>query len=87
MSDKLSRELIRAVEASGGGPVQIDSEGNSFVVMSIDAYLSLAGLDSEAELDASLAAVQTAMEEVRAGKARPMRDVLDELKSRLNVSR
>lgn len=87
MSGELSLELIQAVQAADGGPVQIDSGGNSFVLMSLDTYRNLKGEETEADLAESVAAVQRGLEDIGAGRTRSFRDALDDLGRARDVQR
>jgi len=43
MAPKISSELQRAVEQTAGGPVEIEGEGMSYVLMSTEVYRALLG--------------------------------------------
>ena len=76
MKPKMTPEQREALEDEHGGPIHVGADG---VLMSTDVYLFMMGLDSAAELNKSLAALQEGMNEVREGKTRPFRDLLDDL--------
>ena len=82
MDQSLSPELLRMMELRNGGPIEVECQGKSYVIMSYDAYHHLIGLDSNADLDDSVAAIKRGIEDIKAGRTRPMRDVLDEVERR-----
>ncbi|MBC7820631.1 MAG: hypothetical protein IAG10_27415 [Planctomycetaceae bacterium] len=82
---KMTRELEQAVVAQQGGPLRIAGEERSYVVMSDDRYRELSGVADDADLDASVAALQRAMADVRAGRTRPASEFLDELSHKYAV--
>lgn len=82
MDQSFSLELLRMLELRNGGPIEVECEGKSYVTMSYDACHQLIGLDSNADFDDSVAAIKRGFEDIKAGKTRPMRDALDELKHR-----
>lgn len=82
---KMTHELEQAVVAQQGGPLRIAGEEQSYVVMSDDRYRELSGVADDADLDASVAALQRAMSDVRAGRTRPASEFLDELSHKYAV--
>ena len=82
---KMTHELEQAVVAQQGGPLRIAGEERSYVVMSDDRYRELSGVADDADLDASVAALQRAMADVRAGRTRPASEFLDELSHKYAV--
>lgn len=87
MMPRLTPELRAAVEQRQGGPIRVEAEGAAFILMSIDAYRSMMGVSSDADLADSLAAIQRGMDDVRAGRTRPAREALDDISARYGISR
>lgn len=82
---KMTQELENAVSAQHGGPLRIAGEERSYVVMSDDLYRELSGVADDADLDQSVAALQRAMNDVRAGRTRLASEFLDELSRKYAV--
>lgn len=82
---KLTHELEQAIAAQQGGPLRIAGEERSYVVMSDDRFRELNGVADDADMDDSVAALQRAMADVRAGRTRPASDFLDELSRKYAV--
>ena len=57
----------------------IDGRKTHMVVMSLDVYRDMAGIGSDEQLAASLAAVEEGIQDMEAGRTRPLRDALDDL--------
>jgi len=87
MNPTLTSEQLSALEREHGGPIRVDAEGSSYVLMSLDAYRSIMGVGTEAEFAESVTALRAAMEEVRAGQTRPYKEALEELAMRHGISR
>ncbi len=87
MAPKLTPELQSAVEQEHGGPVYVEAEGSTYILMSIDAYRSLAGVESDDDLADSVVHLKAAMEQVRRGQTRPLRDAVDAIAARHGFSR
>lgn len=60
--------------------------GNSFVIMSLDMYRETMGVRSDEELALSVAALKKSMEEARSGDTRLLKDALDDLSHKYEVS-
>ncbi|MBX9791798.1 MAG: hypothetical protein K2Y37_22985 [Pirellulales bacterium] len=84
---ELTPELRAAVDDVQGGPLFVEAEGSTYIVMSVDAYRSLAGVESDEDLADSVAHLQAAMEQVRRGDTQPLDTVLDEIAARHGLSR
>lgn len=82
MTIKLTSEQKQALELQKG---LVHEE--SFVLMSKEVYWKAMGVESEAELNESLKAIERGLADVEAGRTRPFRDVLAELRSRYAVPR
>jgi hypothetical protein len=82
---KLTQELEQAVSARHGGPLRVAGQDRSYVVMSDDMYRELSGVKDDADLDESVAALERAMSDVRAGRTRPATEFLDELSRKYAV--
>ena len=82
---KMTEELEQAVIAQHGGPLRIAGAERSYVVMSDDLYRELSGVADDSDLDESVAALQQAMIDVRAGRTRPASEFLDELSRKYAV--
>lgn len=79
MTLKLTDELCDAVDSENGGPMEVAGSGKNYVVMTADMYRELIGIGTDDEFHSSVAAVTRGMQEVQAGRTRPLRDVLDGL--------
>ena len=81
MTPKLSNDLQQAVQQNHGF-TEAEADGAKFVVMSMEFYRDLMGIGTDEQLAASLAAVDRGIEDVKAGRTRPFRDVIAELDSK-----
>ena len=79
MTHKLTSEIEQAVRDHHGF-IQVAGQQASYVLMSIDVYRDLVGVGSEGELAASLHAIQQGLADVDAGRTRPFREILAELR-------
>ena len=80
MTLKISTDVQQAVEQNHG-VAEAEAEGAKFVVMSMTFYRDMLGIGTDDELAASLAAIDRGMDDVKAGRTRPFRDVMAELDS------
>jgi len=87
MAPRITAEQREALDKEQGGPIEVEADDGTFVLMSIDAYRSLMGVETDADFHASVAALRAGMEDVRAGKTRPLKDALDDLATRHGISR
>jgi predicted transcriptional regulator len=76
MAVELTDEQQRVLEESHGFV-----RGQTFVLLSKDAYRRMMGVESDAELAESLKAIERGLADVDAGRTRPYEDVLNELRS------
>jgi len=81
MTPKLSNDLQQAVKQNHGF-TEAEADGAKFVVMSMEFYRDMMGIGTDEQLAASLAAVDRGIEDVKAGRTRPFRDVIAELDSK-----
>ncbi len=81
MTPKLSNDLQQAVQQNHGF-TEAEADGAKFVVMSMEFYRDMMGIGTDEQLAASLAAVDRGIEDVKAGRTRPFRDVIAELDSK-----
>lgn len=81
MSIELTREQREALEASGGFV-----EGDGFMLMSREVYLRMRGIESEQELEESLAAINQGLADVEAGRNRPLREFFEEFRAKHQLS-
>jgi len=77
MIPHLSPDVQQAVKQNHGY-TEADGEGSKFVVMTMDFYRDMFGID-DAELTQSLQAIAESRKDIKAGRLRPFRDVLNEL--------
>lgn len=87
MAPKLTDEQRHALVEQRGGPVRVEADDGTYILMSIDAYRAMMGVESDADFAASVAAVRAGMEEVRAGKTRPLKDALDDIAAHYGIPR
>ena len=87
MAPKLTAEQRHALQIQQGGPISVESEDGTYILMSIDFFRAVMGVGADADFDVSIAAVRAGMEDVRAGRTRPLKDALDDLGARHGVSR
>ncbi|QDT43491.1 hypothetical protein Pan241w_35920 [Gimesia alba] len=80
MKPEVLKQLEEALKKSDG----IVQE-SSVIIMSIDIYRNMMGVGSDEELAASVAAIQSSMNEVRQGKTRPLTEALDDLGQKYEV--
>ena len=81
MKPHLTDEQRQAVD-SHHGFVELEAGGTSYVLMSSDVFRQLMGVGSEAEYQASLAAVEEGLADVEAGRTRPMNEFFQEFDRR-----
>ena len=81
MTPKLSNDLQQAVQQNHGF-TEAEADGAKFVVMSMEFYRDMMGIGTDEQLAASLFAVDRGIEDVKAGRTRPFRDVIAELDSK-----
>ena len=86
MAPKLTDEQRQALDLQHGGPVSVEADDGTYILMSIDAYRSMMGVGSDADFDASIAALRAGMQDIQAGRTRPIRDALDDLAARYGFS-
>jgi len=82
---RLTDEQRQAVD-SHHGYLEVEGGGSRYVVMSIQAYREMMGVGSEAEYQASLAAIREGVEDIDAGRTRPVDDFLHDLDRRHGLS-
>ena len=75
MDQKYFNQLAREALAANDGFVQ----GQDFVLMSTDLYLSELGNLSERQMKDSLAKIDLATEDVKNGRTRPLNEAVGEL--------
>ena len=73
MTVRLSTELQQALDDNRGFV-----QGPSYVLLSIDLYRDMMGVGSDAELTASIEAIEEGLADIGAGRTRPYNDVLAE---------
>lgn len=84
MMTKLSPELEEAV-ASQQGCAMLSGDDQSYVLMRLDVYRQLLGVESDEEYAASIEAIRRGWEDVQAGRTVPMNDFLQELKRKYGL--
>ena len=77
MTPNLSPDVCNAV-AENHGYTEAEANGSKFVVMSIEFYREMFGID-DTELSESLQALAESRQDIAAGRTRPLGEVLDEL--------
>jgi hypothetical protein len=87
MAPKLTDEQRLALDREQGGPIPVEADDGTYVLMSIDAYRAMMGVGTDVDFGASVASLRAGMEEVRSGKTRPLVDALDHLAARHAISR
>ena len=83
----ITPEIESVVQQQHGGPVQVGGAGGSYVLMSMEVYRDLMGVGADTDFAASVAAVRRGHQAAIAGQSRPLRDALDDLGRRHEVSR
>jgi len=79
MAPKITNEMHQALQTGHGGPIQVEGADSPCVLMSLEVYRDLLGVGPDVDFAASVAALKRGMQDVRAGRARPLTDALDEL--------
>jgi hypothetical protein len=87
MAPKLTTEQRQALDQEQGGPVRVDAEDGTYILMSLDAYRAMMGVEGDVDFDASVAAIRAGLADVRSGRSRPLKDALDDLAARHGISR
>ena len=77
MAPKLTNEQELAVQQSHGC-LQVQGDGNSYIVMSMQLFREMMGVGSDDEYQASLQAVQEGIVDIEAGRTRPVGQFFDE---------
>ena len=77
---KLTDEQQRAVRENQGF-VRAEGTGDRYVVMSIEVFREMLGIGREADLAASLKAIDEGLADVDAGRTRPYHELLAEMAS------
>lgn len=85
MKPELTETQRQAVDQHHGF-LEVEGGGTTYVVMSMQVYREMMGVGSEAEYQASLAAVREGLADVEAGRTRPMGEFFDELDHRQGQS-
>lgn len=80
MTAYLNRRLQETVDANDGLPVEVPGEMRNYVVMSRDVFCKAFGVPDG---DETRAAIDRGLADVRAGRVRPLEDVLRDLQRRL----
>lgn len=78
MVPKLSGDIEQAVIQHHGW-MEVEGKETKFIIMSMDAYCDMMGVESEEEMRATLKAIKKGLADIHAGRTRPFRDVLAEL--------
>ncbi len=76
---RITDEMKQALQAEQGGPVEVFGAESPYVLMSLEVYRQMLGVGSDADFADSVAALKRGMEDVRAGRTRPLADSLDQL--------
>ena len=82
MNIELTAEQQRVLREGGGY-----AEGPSYVVMSKETYCHMMGIESGEELRDSLQSIKRGLADIAAGRSRPFREFLDDLRVGHGVSR
>lgn len=77
---RLTEEQRRALDQSHG-LLEVEEDGRKHVLMSMEVYRDIMGVGTDAELSASLEAIQEGLADIDAGRTRPFRDALAELEN------
>lgn len=84
INPELTDQQRQAVEQQHGF-LELESGGNAYVLMSMRAYRDMMGIGSEAEYQASLAAVREGLADVEAGRTQPFEDFFREFDRRHGI--
>ena len=76
---KLTSDLEQAIQQSQG-VLRVVGEQQGYVLMTEQAYRELAGVGTPEEMHEALLAIQAGLADIEAGRTRPFRDVLRELR-------
>lgn len=79
MIAKLSPDIEQLV-AENHGMARLDGQQASYVVMSDQTYRELLGIGTDDELRESIAAIEQGLADAEAGRTRPFREVIAELR-------
>jgi len=77
MTPHLSIDVQEAVKQNHGY-TEANGEGSKFVVMTMDFYRDMFGINDD-ELAQSLQAIAESRNDIKAGRVRPFRDIMNEL--------
>lgn len=84
MTTKLTPELEEVVE-SQQGCAMLSGDDQSYVLMRLDVYRQLLGVDTDEEFAASVEAIRRGWEDVQAGRTVPAKDFMQELKRKYGL--
>jgi hypothetical protein len=83
IQQELTEQQRQAVEQHGF--LELESAGSAYVLMSMQVYRDMMGVGSEAEYQASLAAVREGLADVEAGRTQPAEDFFREFDRRHGI--
>jgi hypothetical protein len=86
MTPKLTEEQRQAVDAHEGCVEVEDSQGKC-VLMSIEVFRDVMGVGTDREFQDSVAALRRSYDQVQKGRTRLVKDALDDLGKRHDLSR
>jgi hypothetical protein len=86
MKFKITDELQNAMQQNDGGPVEIEGEGISCVVMTLEVYRSLVGtLTDDEDYTDCVNRVREGLESVQRGEGVPLDEAFDTIRQRHNI--
>jgi len=86
MTTRLTDEQRQAVDRHHGF-LEVEAGGRAYVVMSMQVYREMMGVGSEADYRASVAAIQEGLQDVEAGRTRPVDEFFQDLDRKHDVPR
>jgi PHD/YefM family antitoxin component YafN of YafNO toxin-antitoxin module len=87
MAPRITSEQREALDREQGKPICLEDEGGTYVLMSADAFRAMMGVESESDMAQSVAAIRAGLDDVAAGRSRPLTEALNDLATRHGLSR
>jgi len=87
MAPKISGELQKAVEQKAGGPLEVEGEGVSYVLMSVDVYRALLGdlPDDDQDYAQCVEGIHRGLTSVERGEGIPLNEAFEAVRQKHNI--
>ena len=87
MAPKISDELRKAVEQKAGGPLEVEGEGMSYVVMSVEVYRALLGElpDDDQDYAQCVEGIRRGLSSMERGEGIPLNEAFEAVLQKHNI--